>query len=210
MLEKIEEIKDSGLSQKMKGFWLRSLSAVELNNHQYAVSLCQAILKEHPGFVDGRKLARKCASYEGGIEKGKKTSAMTAFLGAGGYSSSKIKSTMKSQPEDALPMLETELAKDPYSATMNDLLFETAMRLNMLDTAAFALETVRTGAPSNVRLLHKLADHYLARDEPNKAVAVYNDIVSRDPTDMDAQKGVKDASARASMKKAKNDDAESK
>lgn len=204
MIDKIEEITDAGLSQKMKGFWLRALSAVELDNHDYAVSLCQAILKEFPGFLDGRKLARKCASFEGGIESGKKTSAMTAFLGSsGGFSTAKIRSTIKNDTESAFPMLETELAKDPFNPQLNEFLFDAAMLMNMLDTAAFALETVRTGAPSNTKLLHKLADHYLARDKPNKAVQVYNDIVTRDPTDMDAQKGVKDASARASMKKAK-------
>lgn len=210
MVDKIEEITDAGLSQKMKGFWLRALSAVELDNHDYAVSLCQAILKEFPGFLDGRKLARKCAGYEGGIESGKKTSAMTAFLGnaSGGFSSAKIRSTMKNNAESALPMIEQELAKDPFNPQMNEALFDAAMLLNMLDTAAFALETVRTGAPSNTKLLHKLADHYLARDKPNKAVQVYNDIVSRDPTDMDAQKGVKDASARASMKKAKQEESD--
>jgi len=209
MVDKIEEINDSGLSQKMKGFWLRALSAVELDNHEYAVSLCQAILKDCPGFLDGRKLARKCATYEGGIDKGKKTSAMTAFLGSGGgFSAAKVRSTIKSDPEAALPMLEVQLSKDPYNPQMNELLFESAMRLNMLDTAAFGLETVRTGAPSNTKLLHKLADHYLARDMPSKAVAVYNDIIARDPTDMDAQKGSKDASARASMKKAKKDESD--
>jgi len=208
MLDKIDEIKDSELSQKMKGFWLRALSAVELQNHDYSVSLCQAILKEFPGFLDGRKLARKCAIHLGGVEAKKKTNAMTAFLGSGGFSIAKMKSVAKKEPEEALPMLEVELAKDPFNPQLNELLFDVAMRLNMLDTAAFALETVRTGAPSNTKLLHKLAEHYLARDIPDKAVQVYNDIVGRDPTDMDAQKGAKDASARASMKKQKLEEAE--
>lgn len=209
MADKIEEISEVGLSKKMKGFWLRSLSAVELDNYDYAVSLCQAIVKEFPGFLDGRKLARKSASYSGGVEKGKKTSTMTSFLGANtSYSPSKIRSTMKSDPAESLVMIEVELAKDPYNPGFNELLFEAAMLLNMLDTAAFALETVRTGAPSNTKLLHKLAEHYLARDMPEKAVAVYSDIVTRDPTDMDAQKGAKDASARSSMLKARQQDGE--
>ncbi len=210
MVQKIEEIKDTGLSQKMKGFWLRALSALELDNHEYAVSLSHAILKEFPGFVDARKLARKCAAFEGGIEKSKKTGGMTAFLSSGGgFSTSKIRSAVKgNEPESALPMLEVELAKDPFAPQLNDLLFDASMKLNMLDTASFALETVRKGAPSNTNLLHKLADHYLARDLPQKAVEVYNDIVMRDPTDMEAQKGSKDAAARASMLKGKSDEKE--
>lgn len=209
MAEKIEEVAERALSKKMKGFWLRALSAVELDNFDYAVSLCQAILKETPGFIDGRKLARKSASYSGGVDKSKKTSTMTSFLGSNAsYSASKVRSTMKNAPVEALVMIEVELAKDPYNPGFNELLFESAMLLNMLDTAAFALETVRTGAPSNTQLLHKLAEHYLARDMPEKAVSVYSDIVARDPTDMDAQKGAKDASARSSMLKARKQDGE--
>lgn len=210
MADKIEEVTEKALSKKMKGFWLRALSAVELDNFDYAVSLCQAIVKESPGFIDGRKLARKSASYSGGVNnKSKKTSTMTSFLGSNAsFSVSKVRSTMKSDPVEALVMIEVELAKDPYNPGFNELLFESAMLLNMLDTASFALETVRTGAPSNTQLLHKLAEHYLARDLPEKAVAVYSDIVARDPTDMDAQKGAKDASARSSMLKARKEDGE--
>lgn len=209
MIEKVTETNDTKLSQKMKGFWLRALSAVELDNHEYAVSLCQAILKDSPGFLDARKLARKSAYLAGGINGKKKSSSMTSFLGtSSSFSTSKVKSTSKNKPLEALVMIEVELAKDPHNPNYNDLLFDTAMLLNMLETAAFALETVRTGAPSNTQLMHKLADHYLARDLPEKAVSVYNDIVSRDPTDMDAQKGSKDAAARSSILKAKKDDSD--
>ena len=91
----------------------------------------------------------------------------------------------------------------------NDLLFDCALRLNMLNTAAFALETVRKGSPENTKLLHKLAEHYLARDMPQEAADVYNDIVKQDGTDIDAVKGSKDATARASMKKQKWEEAQS-
>ena len=64
-MDKIEEITDAGLSQKMKGFWLRALSAVELDNHQYAVSLCQAILKEFPGFPRWSQMCAKMCSVRG-------------------------------------------------------------------------------------------------------------------------------------------------
>ena len=105
--------------------------------------------------------------------------------------------------------MEQELAKDPYNSQLNDILFDTALTSNMLETAAFALETVRKGAPENTKLLHKLAEHYLAIDQPDKASDVYNDIVKQDPSDIDAVKGAKDSSARASMKKQKWDQSQS-
>jgi len=106
MLDTIVEIKDSDLSEKMKGFWLRALSAVELQNYDYAISLCQAVLKECPGFVDARVLARKCAQRALAGDSKKKGGGMTAFLG-GGVSASKIKTTAKKDPEEALPLVET-------------------------------------------------------------------------------------------------------
>jgi len=200
MLDSIEEIKDSGLSQKMKGFWLRALSAVELQNYDYAISLCQAVLKECPGFLDGRKLARKCAQRALSGNKQKKGGGMTAFLG-GGVSAGKIKSTAKKSPEEALIMVETELAKTPIDPGLNTILFEIARGLGMDGTAAFALETVRSSTSSgNTKELHLLGDFYLAKDNPAEALKVFNDIVARDPGDMPAQKKAKDASANASMK----------
>ena len=105
--------------------------------------------------------------------------------------------------------LEKELVKSPFDGPANDLLFDCALRMNLLDTAAFALETVRSGSPQNTKLLHKLAEHYLARDLPDKAADVYNDICKQDSTDIDAVKGSKDSTARASMKKQKWEEAQS-
>src|SRR5690606_22436759 len=83
---------------------------------------------------------------------------------------------------------------------------EICMKLEMFETAAFALETIRKHHPENAKLLHKLADHYLAREQPLLASEVYNDIVKHHPTDSVAIKGAKDASARASMQKQKWDE----
>lgn len=121
----------------------------------------------------------------------------------------KLANAAKKDPVSALIQIEKELEKDPFEPQVNDVLFDTAMRLNLLDTAAFALETVRKGAPENTRLMHKLAEHYLLRDKLDVATDVYNDIVKQDPGDIHAIKGSKDSSARASMKKQKWEDAQS-
>lgn len=201
MSDQIAEITESELPQNLKIFWLKALSAVEMQNHGYAISLAQAVLKDAPGFLEARKLARRCAIHlTAGAAKKKKMGAMTAML-SGGVSSMKLLSAAKKDAEGTLMTIEKELEKDPYSSQINDVLFEVALRLNLLETAAFALETVRKGSPENTKLLHKLAEHYLARDLPDLAMNVYNDILKQDPTDMDAVKGSKDSSARASMKK---------
>jgi len=198
--EELKEIGEEELPSGAHALWLKTISAVEMANHKYAVSLAQAVLKEAPGYVDGRRVLRKSAAIVAGASTSKKS-----FFGSsgGGLSSMKLKSQSKKDPVGSLVPIEKELEKDPYNPDLNEILHDTAMRLNMLDTAAFALETVRHGAPSNTKLLHKLAEFYMNRDMPKEAEVVYNDIVKQDTTDIDAVKGAKDASARASMQKQK-------
>lgn len=198
MSEPILEIKEAELPQNVRTLWLKALSALELQNFSYAISLCQAILKDTPGFVEARKLARRCAVKTAGAGK-KKGNAMTQIFSSG-VSVSRLQSQIKKDLKAGLMALEKELEKSPNSGSLNDLLFDTAIQQNMNDTASFALETVRKGAPENTKLLHKLASHYLARDMPQEAAGVYKDIIKQDPTDIDAVKGEKDSTARASMK----------
>jgi tetratricopeptide (TPR) repeat protein len=80
------------------------------------------------------------------------------------------------------------------------------LKLELFETAAFALETVRSGNPESAKLLHKLASFYITREQPTLAAEVYNDIIKHHPTDGAAIKGSKDASARASMQKQKWDE----
>lgn len=204
MTEDLTEVTEAELPANIKELWLKAQSAHEMKNFTYAVSLCHAVLKESPGFLDARKLARNSAAADMVGKKKKK-----GLFGGSGLSLMKIPSMGKKDPEGAMMALEKELAKAPFDGQANDLMFDCALRLNMLDTAAFALETVRKGSPENTKLLHKLAEHYLARDMPQEAADVYSDIVKQDSTDIDAVKGAKDATARASMKKQKWEEAQS-
>ncbi|MFT5904903.1 MAG: tetratricopeptide (TPR) repeat protein [Cryomorphaceae bacterium] len=199
MIEPILEFKEGRLPQNLRVLWLKSLSAVELQNFSYAVSLCQAILKDAPGFVEARKLARRCAVRTSSGNK-KKGNAVTQIFSSG-VSIARLQSQIKKDVRAGLMALEKELEKDPNSGPLNDLLFDTAVQQNLYETAIFALETVRKGAPENTKLLHKLANYYLVRDIPQEAAGVYKDIIKQDSTDIHAVKGEKDATARASMKK---------
>lgn len=200
------EMDEAQLSSDIRTLWLKAQSAYEQRHFTYAIKLCHVVLKDAPGFLDARRLARNSAASD---LVGKKKKKGLFGMSGGGLSLIKIQNQGKKDPMGALAMIEDELVKSPFDGGANDLLFDCALRLNMLDTAAYALETVRAGSPENTKLLHKLAEHYLARDEPDKAADVYNDIVKQDSTDMDAIKGGKDATARASMKKQKWEEAQS-
>ena len=192
MTTDISEVTESAIDAENKALWEKAKSAYEVKNYTYAISLCQAVLNGHPGFLDARRLARTSAAAEHAGKKKKK--------GLFGGSGIKLPSNSKKDPAAAMAELEKELAKSPFDANGNDMLFECAKNLNLLETAAFALETVRSGAPENTKLLHKLADFYLANGLPAKAADAYTTISEQDPTDMLAIKGAKDSTAKASMK----------
>lgn len=197
------EISENELPANAKALWLKSLTAVQMNNTEYAVSLLQAVLKDAPGFLEARKILRKCAIQLTGL--GNKKKGIFGMSG-GGMAIMKIASQAKKDPASALPLIEKELEKDPINEQANDLLFDLALKLDLPKTAAFALETIRTFAPENTKLLHKLAEFYLSNNDPSHAVEVYNDIIKQTPLDSAAIKGAKDSSARASMQKQKWDE----
>jgi len=197
------EITEQELPPNVKPLWLKALTAYQAENLDYAVTLLQGVLKESAGFLDGRKLLRKCElKLAGGIKK----KAGLFGLQTGGMGLMKLHGHAKKDPLGTLPLIEKELEKDPLNDQANDLLFDTCLKLELFATAAFALETVRNGSPENAKLLHKLALFYLNRDQPLQASEVYNDIIKHHPIDGAAIKGSKDASARASMKKQKWDE----
>jgi len=192
------EITESELAPNVKALWLKALSAVQTNNHGYAVKLLQSVLKDAPFFLEGRQVLRKCENIvQGGVKSGKGLFGMKT----GGMGLMKVASQVKKDPLSALPMIEEELEKDPYNVEANDLLFEAFNALQLPESAAFALETVRKGHPENSKALHKLASFYLTLEQPQKAADVYRDIIKHHPTDSAAIKGEKDCTARASMQK---------
>ena len=193
------EVGEKELPNNLADLVKKAKNAFEIENHKYVVALLQGILKEVPGFLDGRRLLRQSEiALVGGAKK-------KGGLGLGGM---KFQGQIKKDPLGAIVALEKELEKDPFSAALNELLYDAAMRLGMISTATFALETVRKGSPENKKLMHKLADFYKEQERPDKAAEVYHDIVKVDPTDSAAVKGEKDATARASMLKQRTDSGE--
>lgn len=191
----MSEISEKELPAHLKPLWLKAQNAVQVLNHVYAVKLLQEVLEQEPRFLEGRKLLRNSELIltSGGVKK-------SSFIGSG-LGMMKVQSQAKKDPLGVISHIEKELEKDPYSEPANELLFEVALKLEMLETATFALETVRKGRPENSRIMHRLAEFYLQQDKPDLAAEVYNDIIRHHPTDGAAIKGTKDASARASMQK---------
>ncbi|MGJ8695149.1 MAG: tetratricopeptide repeat protein [Verrucomicrobiaceae bacterium] len=198
-VKEIKEITEAELPIELKEHWKNAKSSVERNNPGYAVKFLQAILKQEPGFLNARKLLRQAEiSATGAVPGGSKKGL---FGTSGGGAAGGLARQSKKDPAGTLVAIEKELEKDPFNPGVNDVLHDTCLKLNLLDTAGFALETARKGNPENTKLAHKLAHFYILREMHAEAAAVFRDIVKQDPADGAAIKGEKDSSAKASMQK---------
>jgi tetratricopeptide (TPR) repeat protein len=186
-------IHEKELTEAQRALFQKARHANEIRNHGYAIQLMQSVLKQVPGFLDGRKLLRAAAlaSVEG-KKSGFSLAGTTLGMTAG--------STLKKDPLAAMELAEKTLATDPKSAQGNQLLWEAANKAGLPETAAFALETLVGANPKDTKLMHQLGSQYISMGENDKAVAIYNRIVQVNPSDLEANKKAKDASASATMK----------
>lgn len=195
-------IQEGELDEVMRKNWLRAVSAAEMGNFEYAIKIIQDVLKSEPKFLDGRKFLRKAEIRMTKKKKGTKIFGLTVGGGSGGSSSSrKFSGAIKKDPLKAMVEIEEALEKNPYDSGANNSLYDAAIAAGLPETATFALRTIKEGEPDNTQNLHKLAEHYIAQEDPEEAYKIYEAITKIDPSDGDAIKGGKDASAQASMKK---------
>ena len=186
-------IHEKELTDAQRALVQKARHANEIRNHGYAIQIMQSVLKQVPGFLDGRKLLRAAAlAGVDGKKSGFSLAGTTLGMTAG--------STLKKDPLAAMELAEKTLATDPKSAQGNQLLWEAANKAGLPETAAFALETLVGANPKDTKIMHQLGAQYILMGENDKAVAIYSRIVQINPADLEANKKAKDASASATMK----------
>lgn len=187
-------MKEHDLSANARALYLKAKHAYEIGNYGYTIQLCQALLKESQGFLDARKLLRAAAINQ---TKGKKSGGSIIQSTMQGWTSG---STVKKDPIAAMDLAEKTLATDPHNVAANQLLFKAAMEAGFKEVASYALETLVASNNKDTKLLHQLGDHYRNIGENSKASAVYSRITQINPSDLEAMKKSKDASAADTMK----------
>jgi len=184
-------VHETDLEPKFLNLWKKALLSYEQRNWDYVINLTLPVVKASPGFLDARRLLRSAESEK--VRSGPKK--MFSFGGG-----SLFKGGSKRDPMELIGELEENVFQsDPFNVSANQQLYDLAMRIHFPDLAAFALETIRTGHPQNVKVMHKLAEHYMSHEQPEKAGDIYHAILKVEPRDMTATKGEKDAAARMSI-----------
>jgi tetratricopeptide (TPR) repeat protein len=187
---------EKDLSDQLRGYWLKAVTAVELRNFGYAISLLQQLLRQEPEFLTGRQMLRRSEATKNNTAKKRFFNISTASISA-----IKAQREMKKDPKGAIEMIEKILEEEPYHQQANLLLKEAAVAAGYPEIGIFALQTLLEKKPKDLKVLHQLGRLYHQLEESEKEVEIYNRIAEIDPTDLDAIKLGKDASARSSMKR---------
>lgn len=186
---------EADLEPKLLNLWKKAKLAKEQRNWEYVVNLGLPVVQAYPMFLEARMMVRLA---EGEAAK----TAKKGFFGGGGGGglSFSLKGGKKDPWEAIWELEEAVFQKDPFNIKANLEFYDLGMRAGEPTLAVLGLETIRAGHPTNTKIAHQLAEHYMSHDMPEKASEVYRHIVKQDPRDMSAIKGEKDAAARSSIK----------
>ncbi len=188
---------ESELSENARTLWLKAMSAFEVRNYGYVITLMGAVIKEEPMFFAGRQMLRKA---EIANSKGKKGGGFFGLdTGSLSFGGSKLGGKVSKDPEAAMIAAEKVMESDPFNLQANLALRDAAMALDLPELATFALETLVEGHPKDTKILHELGRHLTNLGMHERAIKVYNRIVDINPNDLEASKMSKDSSARASI-----------
>lgn len=182
------------LSESLRNLWLKAVAAIELRNFDYSISLLQGILKQEPEFLMGRQLLRRAE-----VAKHKNKKRALFHISTAAIRIIKAQRELKKDPRRAVEVIEEILEDEPYHRQANLVLKQAALAAGWPEIAVFALQTLLEVNRRDTKVLHELGRLHHELGENEKEVEVYNRVIEIDPTDVEADRLGKDASARASI-----------
>ena len=184
------------LNQSSRNQCNRAKDAIGAKNHDYAITLLQAALKDEPLFLDGRRTLRaiEIEKYNGLNAFYKKMQSMKVATAA-----MKLSTIGKKEPAEQLALAEEVLALDPFNNKANTVVADAGTALGYPEFKAFAFETLAMAKPEKATL-YALANAYKEMKDWTKAEKTYERIMEIDPRDGDALSELKNVSAAQASK----------
>ncbi len=185
------------LSERAQPLYKRATEAAHRQNYDYAIELMIQVLELEPAFLDGRKLLRSMQARQFQAQNivSRKMASMKAMTEA-----VKAQVTLKKSSEQALVEAEKALNIDPTNATALSAAAEAAEAMELPETAAFLLESAVQQKPNDAKVWKKLGALFVRSGENDKAYKAYARVLQLDPSDADAFKAMKDATAEGALK----------
>jgi tetratricopeptide (TPR) repeat protein len=170
--------------------------ALQRGNFEYVIEVTGQVLKHAPGCLPVRRLQRvalmkRLESKNKLLSKAFGSVTMAGFMFSSG----------KKDPAKAFENSEKMVAADPTNIAALKGLAESATVLGLMETAAFAWESIRDLQPKDHDTLVRLAEAYIAAKMHREAVRVADDLLKLRPQDGDALALMRRASVAQTMDK---------
>lgn len=195
------EIDESELPKAVRGKYDHALAAVNKKNYDYAILLLKDLLKQVPGFVEGRIVLRESQRKKkggGGL--------FSKIMGTAAGSPALAKGEMALRKGDhaaALALAEEVLTDDPESKPGHRLLAEAANVAELPRTALSSVQLLVKLAPENKDNCQLLASVLEKLGDYDKAEEILGKLVSKHTGDYKLRQVYKDFSARATINRGK-------
>jgi tetratricopeptide (TPR) repeat protein len=191
------------VSRQARDLYERGFAALERKNLDSAIKCFDEAVKLEPGFVKARQALRQSQA-----QKAKGGGAVSKIFGSlgGAPALAKAMANAKKEPVKAMEEAEKALTSSPFSVQALKIIASAAEALDYPLTAISSLEAARDGNPDNVDILIELGRVYQLYKQTDKAQEVYERVLKIQPSNADAFKGLKDATANQAMREGKWED----
>lgn len=169
--------------------------ALQRGNFDYVVEITTTVLAQEPGCVPVRRLQRAALLRRAETKNKLMSKAMGSVTMAGFMFAS------KKDPAKAFENADKMLHADPSNVGALKAFGEAAKALGLLETSAFAWESIRALQPKDHDTLVALANAYIDARMHKDAVRVAEDLLKLRPQDGDALSLMRKASVAQTMDK---------
>ncbi|MGA1531174.1 MAG: tetratricopeptide repeat protein [Kiritimatiellia bacterium] len=186
--------------RKAREHFEKGLASMERGNLDYAIEMFMLSLEISPALLKARRFLRAAQ-----VKKIKTnppnaiTKAMIPVKAAGKVM--KAQGQIKKEPNAALKTSEELLSLDPFNLQFVNLNVQAAVAAGLPEAGVLTLEVAKEAHGKDIKLLRQLASLYQDVERMHDARLVYEEVVRLAPTDPQAVKQLKDATALDSMQK---------
>jgi tetratricopeptide (TPR) repeat protein len=186
------------IARNWRELYEKGKAAFEKKNYDYAIKIFEQVLKNEPGFYEGRAALRTAQLKK----HGEGTSFFKRMLGTATNSPqlAKAQFSVRSNPAEAMSACEEVLGNDPSNVTAHKILAEAATTMGFPRTAVMSLEIAFKNAPRDQDLAKTLAQSLISNGQIDRAEKVYGELLKANPGDTALAQEMKNVAARRTMR----------
>jgi len=167
------------------------------DNHDYAISLFESVLKREPAFYECRKALRAAQQARSGGGGGFFKKAWSSASSSPQVAKAQL--ALRSNPAEALAIAEQILNGDANNSGAHRVIVEAATALEMPQTAVLSLEILVKNSPRDKALAMQFANTLADTGDTRSAERILAEFARQMPNDPEVSQAVKNLSARHTM-----------